>query len=481
MHVRKGSALVWLGLVGLGCGVGPDATDVSTGSEVEAQACPPGVATRVKVVLPPEANNFSRPQGFTDVQGTLYFAANRPSEFPTLWRSNGTPSGTVAVRTFPQGYGDLMDLVAAGSRLFFKVYVAGTGSELWTSDGTAQGTRLVKDITPGPVSSELFNAAEVNGRLVFFRAPEGGPDELWRSDGTESGTLRVRVVSGVRDGFSYRGAILKTNTALLFFRKESSGLVMWRTDGMLAGTSAVKQVGGPSVTLVDVQQEGNGGVFIVQNGVNHQVWKTDGTAGGTQLLDAFGRPMRILKVLGNRVYLSSMDPDTQRMRIQSLLLSGGGKASVATLSRVDSEEYSYVQGATVSGGNIVFSVAHMGSGPAPLAVELWSTDGTSGGTRKVYEQLARYDEYASPVFATGEGIVLFSGDDPTTAMFTRGTAATTGRLAPSGPGAPIYSPDNLLRIGSRVYFSASDDTSRHQLWSVPASFSCPAGFGEIRE
>jgi ELWxxDGT repeat protein len=489
MRVSKGSAWVGLGLLGLGCGGGLEAPDVPAGLEVEdsrpveAQACPAGVASRVKVVLPPEAPAFATLDGLTNAQGTLYFATNNPDATPTLWRSNGTPAGTVPVRTFPAGDADLQNLAAVGSRVFFQLQEPATGSELWVSDGTSGGTRLVKDITPGPNPSWLLNFTELNGRLVFFRQPTDSPAELWRSDGTESGTLRVRVVSGT-EGLLY-DRTAKVNNALLFFRKESSGLVLWRTDGMLANTSAVKQVGGPSVLLGEVKQEGNLAVFIVQNGPNYQVWKTDGTAGGTQLLDAFGRYVRVLGVLGSRVYLASVDPDTQLMRIQSLLLSGGGKASVATLPRYSAETYPYVQNTVTSGGRLYFAVAQGGSGPAPLNVELWNSDGTSTGTRKVFETLSTNDEYASPLFDTGEGIILFSGTRPADyrleAWFTRGTTATTGRLAPTGPGTPLSRMDGLVRMGSRVYFSVFDDTGRRQLWSVPASFSCPAGFDEARE
>ncbi|RKH03779.1 hypothetical protein [Corallococcus carmarthensis] len=485
MGVRNWGVVAWLGLAA--CGGGPEEEAVSTAlealdsREVEALACPAGVASRVKVVLPPEAHPFSSMNGLTDVQGTLYFATHRPDTGPALWRSNGTQAGTVPVRTFPLEYDGPSAPVAVGSRLFFHVYAPDTGTELWLSDGTASGTRLVEDITPGPDSSSLTNAAEVNGRLVFFRHLPEAPTELWRSDGTAAGTLRVRVVSGAEG--VYFGGTAKVGNALLFFRREASGLHLWRTDGMLAGTVSVKQVGGTSVALGQVTQAGNLGLFIIRNGVNHQVWKTDGTAAGTVLLDAFGRSVNILGVLGSRVYLASVEPNSRQMRIQSLLLSGGGKASVATLPKYSADASPYLGNTATSAGSIYFAVGQGGDGPAPLAVELWATDGTAGGTRKLFQSLSRHDEYASPVFATGGGLVLFSGSpdgDYLDGWFTRGTVATTGRFAATGPGTPLSWPDDFARVGNRVYFSAFDDTERQQLWSLPASFTCPPGLSEAR-
>jgi ELWxxDGT repeat protein len=60
------------------------------------------------------------------------------------------------------------------------------GRELWRSNGTTAGTMLVKDITPGPGSSNLTGLTLLNGTLYFAVA-----GELWKSDGTAAGTVRV--------------------------------------------------------------------------------------------------------------------------------------------------------------------------------------------------------------------------------------------------------------------------------------------------
>jgi ELWxxDGT repeat protein len=61
-----------------------------------------------------------------------------------------------------------------------------SGRELWRSDGTPEGTWLVKDIVPGPNGSEPRNLTPALG-LVFFRTSDevisGG--DLWRTDGRQ--------------------------------------------------------------------------------------------------------------------------------------------------------------------------------------------------------------------------------------------------------------------------------------------------------
>src|SRR3954462_927811 len=42
------------------------------------------------------------------------------------------------------------------------------GTELWKSDGTADGTKLVRDLAPGAVGSDVQQLAVVNDRVIFF-------------------------------------------------------------------------------------------------------------------------------------------------------------------------------------------------------------------------------------------------------------------------------------------------------------------------
>src|SRR5947209_3680218 len=51
--------------------------------------------------------------------------------------------------------------VAMNGALFFTATDAAHGNELWTSDGTAAGTGLLKDIHPGPLSSAAANLTVV--------------------------------------------------------------------------------------------------------------------------------------------------------------------------------------------------------------------------------------------------------------------------------------------------------------------------------
>mgnify|MGYP002135364656 CR=1 FL=1 len=78
--------------------------------------------------------------------------------------------------------------------LFFAADDTVNGSELWKSDGTPGGTVLVKDISIGVTGSSPTSLVAVGG-ILFFAADDGiRGGELWRSDGSDSGTYLVKEI-----------------------------------------------------------------------------------------------------------------------------------------------------------------------------------------------------------------------------------------------------------------------------------------------
>ncbi|HSK74854.1 MAG TPA: ELWxxDGT repeat protein, partial [Thermoanaerobaculia bacterium] len=108
--------------------------------------------------------------------GELYFLSSdrysSEDDSLGLWRLDAT-FGAVLVRTVgpaAQSFGATM--VSAGGRLFFPGHDGEHGIELWESDGTAAGTRMVEDIAPGPSSSRPAEISALGNR-IFFSANDG--------------------------------------------------------------------------------------------------------------------------------------------------------------------------------------------------------------------------------------------------------------------------------------------------------------------
>ncbi len=107
-----------------------------------------------------------------------------------LWSTDGTLNGTTRIKDIRPGISR-----ALTSEFYFKfnnkIYFVGNdginGSELWVTDGTESGTYMFKDFTPG--STEVFqfgNFTEFNGKFYF-----SNNEDFWESDGTQIGTKRV--------------------------------------------------------------------------------------------------------------------------------------------------------------------------------------------------------------------------------------------------------------------------------------------------
>ena len=138
------------------------------------------------------------------VNNRLLFLSSGPDAASDgLWASDGSIAGTQQIANLQLnsdlGYYTGSDtgvshVVASLGLLFFSANDGVTGNELWVTDGTAAGTRLVKDIYPGALSSRpaMFRSGE--GYLLFIAEDEDGRAKLWRSDGSEAGTVMIKDI-----------------------------------------------------------------------------------------------------------------------------------------------------------------------------------------------------------------------------------------------------------------------------------------------
>jgi len=91
---------------------------------------------------------------------------------------------------------NVFNIVSSGGKIFFTAYDPARGYELFVSDGTANGVRLVKDINPGILGSDPRELIDLGGTLYFIANDGTAGAELWRSDGTDGGTRKVTDVPG---------------------------------------------------------------------------------------------------------------------------------------------------------------------------------------------------------------------------------------------------------------------------------------------
>jgi ELWxxDGT repeat protein len=151
--------------------------------EVESEAQD---VTLVEDIRPGTIGSY--PRYMANVNGTLFFAATAGSS-RELWRTNGTSGGTAPLFGFASGPYMLTDV--DGTLFFVADDGTGSGSELWRSGGTSGSTFPVADINAEGTAT-FKNLTNLNGSL-FFDADDGIHGlELWVSNGTAAGTKLVR-------------------------------------------------------------------------------------------------------------------------------------------------------------------------------------------------------------------------------------------------------------------------------------------------
>jgi ELWxxDGT repeat protein len=117
-------------------------------------------------------------------------------DHPELWSSDGTAEGTFEIELAPEHLSaHPSQLTPVADRIFFTAFDDEHGFELWVTDGTPGGTMLFADIRPGPISSRLSELTYSNGAL-WFGADDG-------ATGLEPWTLRfdVHPYGVFEDGF----------------------------------------------------------------------------------------------------------------------------------------------------------------------------------------------------------------------------------------------------------------------------------------
>ncbi|MET0555352.1 MAG: hypothetical protein ABW221_20080 [Vicinamibacteria bacterium] len=356
-----------------------------------ATAQPPGLRL-VKDTNPgPENSILGR---FAALGNRTLFAAYDPVHGEELWVSDGTTEGTRVVKDIdPNGNGVPADApfgpVSLGSVALFSAETPAHGRELWRTDGSEAGTSLVKDIAPGSFGGVQYSGSAVwHGALLFCARGAGSEaPRLWRSDGTTEGTYALSDL-GPDWPQSFRGCQFAVNRGRVLFTTQFNRF-LWSTDGTAAGTSLVKDMGASALPdFYDVPALAPVGRFVYfvapGPGGGYEVWRTDGSAAGTVLVkdvapgSASSAPVD-LRAAGPRGLLTFTADDG--VHGFERWVSDGTPAGTRLLADIDpGPNYSVApEGrvlAELVGGRLLFSAYVEGV----TGFELWTTDGTPEGT-----------------------------------------------------------------------------------------------------
>jgi ELWxxDGT repeat protein len=430
-------------------------------------------ATLVKDV---RAVGGSDPWWLVQAGDRVFFSANDGDHGRELWVSDGSAAGTRMVKDIrPGATGSQPDtLTRVGSRVYFTANDGRRGRELWVSDGTAAGTHVVKDLTKGPKWSMTLGIIGVGDTAYFDIVYDG----LYRTDGSAGGTRRVHAF----DAVSLRNAVAKgtrlffpatvTASGPLASVSSGSSMNLWKTNGT---TTSTKRLGPKDLSVAGLVKQAGRLHFlgsprsVTGLDVPPSPWRSDGTRAGTRML--------------SDVYVAS-DTIAGLVRMGDALWFNGSTSPYLESARL------YRSDGTTAGtgpvrpriGNLRDMVpevgqlwAHRHSRGVHDPDELWVSDGTAAGTRLVYGGTGDWfvGDWGELACEGLDGRIWFAAgpDDGSHGSIDEelwssdGTSEGTVEAVDINPGGSS-DPRDLVRLGDSILFTATDGQHGRELWRL---------------
>ncbi len=229
----------------LGVDILPTGMTALTGSDVQVTSVDNMNRTKAEKPVVKTQNNL------------VFFTASTTEFGEEIWVTDGTVAGTKMLKDINAGTlsANPKWLTAVGNTVYFVATTAANGEELWMTDGTEAGTKLVKDIYEGSVGSAPFGLTAFNSSLMFFAMdeeseftpvidPSKAEKWLWITDGTEAGTKRIGNTPTKETNYDgHAGNIVKCADKAFFVGYDLiNNESLWVTDGTAAGTKVVKNI-----------------------------------------------------------------------------------------------------------------------------------------------------------------------------------------------------------------------------------------------
>ena len=396
--------------------------------------------------------------------GALYYFVGS-----TLFRMQDTTPVELVYLVSGGNLGVIGSITSLGDYVIFVGADEAHGRELWRTDGTPEGTVLVKDIAKGPDSSRITGFYEWRGEL-YFPADDGEcGKELWKTDGTPEGTMLLKDhFLGPSDGDPHYFA--STDQWLFYLAHDGThGKELWRTGGTPESTVLVADLRpGPLGSNPWQLTAFNGELYFCADSAAYgqEIFISDGTAKGTRVLKdivpgAGNSGPHNLTVLGDLLFFTCDDG----IHGEELWVTDGtleGTMLAADIYPIRLNPSSSPRDLTAVGERVFFTVYHQRWGK-----ELWVSDGTFEGTRLVRD-IAPGPAGSSPLNLTAVGDQLYFSAHTDThgreLWVSDGTANGTRLVRDIRSGPEGSTPHHLCTDGEALFFAARDDTGNERIW-----------------
>jgi len=426
--------------------------------------------------------------GITDLyafDSLLLFSGFSSTFGKELWVSDGTKDGSHMIDDYSAGKGHSSPygFTQVGDKVFFKQHTPTTGVEIWVTDGTKQGTLLLKDIYPGPVSSlQLSNTPWVDfgNKLYFSALNQGMGEELWVSDGTPEGTRLVVNLSSPVEGSKPRSLCASSNGVLFVADNHRNEQVLMRTRGDSSSTQGLlgySQISGSSfphnLTLYD------GSIYFMANDNVHgnELWTSMGDEASTKLVRDFNTQKdgnaepEIMAIVNDRLLIQSRSTAQGFYQLRAQDKKGELSPPLIPLtSLVTAPKFRHI---VSNGSQAFFDIKTYGKGN-----EVWVTDGTVEGTRLIKDIIHANGSIVIADMVAFKSGVLFVDLYRHRLWYSDGTALGTKLLQQLCFSPCVYTPTQLTVSGGYGYFVAQNIYGK-ELWRTDGTESGTSQFIDL--
>ena len=388
--------------------------------------------------------SFRSVSSFTKLDNLLLFAGqqNDANEIE-LWRTDGSKEGTKLVKDINPGdaSGQVANLYFFRGKVYFSANDGINGAELWVTDGTTAGTVMLKNINSGNNSEKGSSPGRFtvcNGNLYFIASEGGNYFGLWKTDGTSTGTIQL-----TKDEYYGPAQLTQVGNTLYFTIGPSS---LWKTDGTVEGTVKVAI---DDYYTVDLLTNINDELVYITNTSYRQkirLYKRNPVTDVATLLQSFdaatygSNDIDNITQVGNGFYFSiRTDKESDNDVLWKSNGTAEGTKAVKSFSRqkhiYKSEMHSFCQ----FNNKLYFAVSERHS--------LFCSDGTDAGTIGVSEVILQ----KKPILSNQK--LYFTGN--------RTLWSYDGVSVPREEQSRPENPDNLFDLNGLIYFTAGEQN----LWN----------------
>ncbi|MGR6871526.1 hypothetical protein ACU6U9_04300 [Pseudomonas sp. HK3] len=312
------------------------------------------------------------PAGFTEFKDKVYFNGYSAVNGHELWSTDGSQEGTSLVRDIALGNfvgnqphsSSPSHLTALNDTLYFSAYTAFEGPELWSSKGTSSQTAMVVDLHPGfygsspthlnALSDKLFYTAE------FYAFPARGVYVYDQSKGTNT---------RLHKAFLNRAHHFAAYNDKAFFVSSERGQKGWLSDGTMAGTQPLTMPQGSLTVFQSIVFKNS--LYIV---AGSNLYKLNDDTNVFEIAHASLSNVSSVQEFNGELFMVAVSTESVNTGEEVHRFDGNTVKLVKDIAEgdsVSSNPYNF----HVLNDHMIFTAENDANGR-----ELWITDGTEDGT-----------------------------------------------------------------------------------------------------